>query len=157
MGGLLAVQWEREVTQQWQRVGRGRPSAARPPQLVETVRYQKVTFKTRSIRSYAQDGKVYRSDARPPTPQPQSAFHVQGDTVGTVPGGSITPATPTPGPTSGQQFGKPIYDIVTDDWTQAIGQVVVYFFVFPSWQIADLVIRGINSMPTIPKLETVLM
>jgi len=40
VGGLLVVRAERQVTQQWKRAGRGRPSPARPPQLVETVRYQ---------------------------------------------------------------------------------------------------------------------
>jgi transposase len=38
--GLLTVRYERQVTQEWKRAGRGRPSATRPPQLVETVRYQ---------------------------------------------------------------------------------------------------------------------
>ena len=38
--GLLTVGAARHVTQQWKQAGRGRPSAARPPQLVETVRYQ---------------------------------------------------------------------------------------------------------------------
>jgi transposase len=40
VAGLLAVGYERQVSQQWKQVGRGRPSAAHPPQLVETVRYQ---------------------------------------------------------------------------------------------------------------------
>jgi transposase len=38
--GLLAVDYERQVTEQWKQPGRGRPSAVRPSQRVETVRYQ---------------------------------------------------------------------------------------------------------------------
>jgi hypothetical protein len=115
----------------------------------ETVRYQKVTFKTRSIRSYSQDGKVYRSDQAPPPPPARGGFQPfsAATNVATVPGGAITPGAPVPGPTSGQQFGKPIYDIVTDDWSRALGQVVVYFFVFPTWQLAETVIRAINGDP----------
>ena len=104
----------------------------------ETLRYQKVVFKSRNIRSYAQDGRVYRSDQRPPT-----RFTTLD--VGTLPGGSITPGTVSPGPTSAQQFGKPIYDIQCDDWSQPLGEVVVYFFVFPDWRIANTVIQTINS------------
>jgi len=111
----------------------------------ETLRYQKVTFKARSIRAYSQDGNVYRSDQTPPPP---TTRFTTASTVTTVPGGSITPGTPVPGPPSGQQFGKPIYDIVTDDWTTALGEVVVYFFVFPTWQMADTVIRAINAPGT---------
>ena len=117
----------------------------------ETLRYQKVTFKTRNIRSYSQNGTVYRSDQNPPPPVSTTRF-TTSSTIDTVPGGAITPGAPVPGPPSGQQFGQPIYDIVTDDWTSAIGEVVVYFFVFPTWQMADLVIRAINSNPNAPIL-----
>jgi len=109
----------------------------------ETLRYQKVVFKARNIRSYSQDGKVYRSDQNPPSPGFQTFSGATN--VATVPGGAITPGTPVPGPPSGQQFGKPIYDIATDDWSRALGEVVVYFFVFPTWQMADTVIRDINA------------
>jgi hypothetical protein len=126
-----------------------RATASLGLQGAETVRYQKVVFKTRSIRSYSQDGKVYRSDQRPPAPTSTTRF-TTASTVNTVPGGSITPGAPVPGPPSGQQFGKPIYDIATDDWSQALGEVVVYFFVFPTWQMADTVIRGINANPNAP-------
>jgi hypothetical protein len=37
------VDYERQVTEQWKQPGRGRPSAARPSQRVETVRYQITT------------------------------------------------------------------------------------------------------------------
>ncbi|HEY0144395.1 MAG TPA: hypothetical protein VGF48_26160 [Thermoanaerobaculia bacterium] len=107
----------------------------------ETLRYQKVTFRARSIRSYTQGGRTYTSDERPPALQLIWALN----SVGPVPGGSINPGTVTPGPQSGQQFGAPLEALVTDDWTEAVGEVVVYFFVFPDWTIANTVIRGINE------------
>jgi hypothetical protein len=132
----------------------------------ETLRYQKVTIKARNIRAYSQNGVTYRSDRNPPPPAAPRGFRSfstdpkganyrrlseqrfkTASVVGAVPGGSIMPAIPTPGPPSGQQFGSPISNLVTDDWSQALGEVVVYFFVFPTWQMANTVIHGINGNP----------
>ena len=61
-----------------------------------------------------------------------------------VPGDSIKPGGPVPGPSSQQTFGT-ISDLKTDDWTEALGEVVVFFFVFKSLDDAKRVIDGYNA------------
>jgi hypothetical protein len=129
----------------------------------ETLRFQKVTVKTRRITSYDQNGTTFASNQAPPTPSgPASAdvFHarvadaaadldsqkslVKAPTITTVPGDSIKPGGTVEGPASQQQFGSPISNIQTDDWSQALGEVVIYFFVFKSFEQANRVINDYN-------------
>jgi hypothetical protein len=130
----------------------------------EILRFQKVTVKTRRIKGYSQDGKRYASNQTPPTrsgPAGLEGFNaeladaasdlnnqkalVKAPGIVTVPGDSVTPGGPVAGPPSQQQWGKPIYDIDVDDWSQALGEVVIYFFVFESWEKANAVINGYNA------------
>lgn len=130
----------------------------------EVIRFQKVTIKTRRITSYSQNGKTYSSNNAPPTlsgPAGLEGFHADiaeagvgfgnmkslatASSIVTVPGDSIKPGGPVEGPPSQQNFGAPIYSIQADDWTQALGEVVVYFFVFKSWEAANRVINGYNA------------
>lgn len=130
----------------------------------ETVRFQKVTVKTRRITSYDQNGTTFASNQTPPNPSGPAraaSFHAhvadaaagfdglkslaQAQTITTVPGDSIKPGGPVEGPPSQQQFGSPISNIQTDDWSQALGEVVIYFFVFKSLEQAKRVINGYNA------------
>lgn len=129
----------------------------------DILRFQKVTVKTRRIKGYSQNGKRYASNQTPPTrsgPAGLEGFHAEiadaaadfnnqkslakAQTITTVPGDSVTPGGPVAGPPSNQQWGAPIYDIDVDDWSQALGEVVIYFFVFESWEKANKVINGYN-------------
>ncbi|HEY0144397.1 MAG TPA: hypothetical protein VGF48_26170 [Thermoanaerobaculia bacterium] len=130
----------------------------------ETLRFQKVTFRTRRITSYDQNGKTYASSAMPPArtgPAGLGGFRAQiadaasdfnnqrglatAGQLETIPGDSIKPGGPVEGPPSQQNWGAPISNLQTDDWNQALGEVVVYFFVFNSWEQANRVINGYNA------------
>jgi len=127
----------------------------------DILRFQKVTVKTWRITGYSQDGKRYASNQTPParTGTAGLGFHAEiadaaadmtnqkqiVHAITTVPGGSVTPGGPVAGPRSDQQWAKPIYDIEADDPSQALGEVVIYFFVFESWEKANKVINGYNA------------
>lgn len=125
-----------------------------------SVKFQKVTFRSRRISAYSQDGKSYQSDQKLPARSPTAAMAAattdgadanahalaNAPSKGTsmVPGDSIKPGGPVPGPSSQQTFGT-ISDLKTDDWTEALGEVVVFFFVFKSLDDAKRVIDGYNA------------
>ena len=130
----------------------------------DILRFQKVTVKSWRITGYSQDGHRYESNQTPPTrsgPAGLAGFNaeiadaasdfanqkqmVKAKSITTVPGDSVTPGGPVAGPPSVQQWGKPIYDIQADDPSQALGEVVIYFFVFESWDKANKVIHGYNA------------
>jgi hypothetical protein len=129
----------------------------------QSLRYQKVTFRTRRMTAYDQDGYHFESNAQPPAlvaPRAmklhnqmvaleqnfdvQRALMKSGD-MGTLPGDGIKPGAPVQGPPSGHDWGAPIYNPVTDDPSQAMGEVVVYFFVFKSLDDAKIVFDGYNA------------
>lgn len=123
----------------------------------ETLRFQKVTVKSRRITSYKKNGKTYSSNAMPPVNASSRSVYrdsiaeyarardiVGAGDIGILPGDAIKPGGPTTGPASQQQFGG-VSDVETDDWTQALGSVVIFFFVFRSWEDANRVINGYNA------------
>jgi hypothetical protein len=122
-----------------------------------TVKFQKVTFKSRRISKYTQDGNTYQSDQKQPAAKAILAMTAQdgddntarslanaNDGVVVVPGNSIKPGGPTEGPPSQQEIGT-VFDVETDDWTEALGTIVVFFFVFKSLDDAKRVIGGYNA------------
>jgi hypothetical protein len=134
----------------------------------EVIRFQKVIVKSRRITSYKQGGRTYASSLMPPVltaarsgisarsavlagaANPAGDFErmrslATAGPLGIVPGDSIKPGGPVVGPGSGQGFGGGISDVQTDDWTQALGEVVIFFFVFRSWEAANRVINGYNA------------
>ncbi|HEY0012513.1 MAG TPA: hypothetical protein VGB79_06620 [Allosphingosinicella sp.] len=125
----------------------------------QTIRFQKVTFRTRRMTQYSQNGTTYSSQQMPPIPtvtQPGGLDGsiqamgiqrqlIQANGIETVPGGSIKPGGPIEGPPSNQNWGGPISDIVTDDPSQPMGEIVVYFFVFKTHADAMTVINGYNA------------
>lgn len=128
------------------------------------LRYQKVTFRTRRMTAYDQDGYHFESQEMPPPLTPpqkmmvhQQAVHVDqnlniqkalvnSDGMGTLPGDGIKPGAPTEGPPSGHDWGAPIMNVQTDDIANAMGELVVYFFVFKTHADAVAVIDGYNAI-----------
>ena len=117
----------------------------------QTVQYQRVTVKTWRITSYKKNGKTYRSNAQPPGSLANAG---EGDGITPrklaraeiIPGDTIIPGLPHPGDNSKQTFGTGIEDIKQDDRnTQALGEIVIYFFVFKSHEDAERVIGQINA------------
>jgi hypothetical protein len=125
------------------------------------VQFQRVTFRSRRISAYTQDGQDYRSDQKGPAPKPspmmKAAAALDSDdaatrglanatTTGVVgaPGDSIKPGGPTGGGASNQPIGT-ISNLETDDWTEALGEVVVFFFVFKTLDDAKRVIDQYNA------------
>ena len=130
----------------------------------DVLRFQKVTFKTRRITSYEQNGNTFASNTAPPTrsgPAGLEGFDAEladaaadfqnqrslanAKGITTLPGDSIEPGGAVEGPKSQQNWGGPIRKIQKDDWSQALGEVVVYFFVFKSKEQAERVINGYNA------------
>lgn len=127
----------------------------------QEIQYQKFTVKTRRLTSFSQNGHTYSSNNQPPPLiAPSSDGTSLAETNGkptdqqlanaetgleVVPGHSIKPGTPTEGPASDQNWGAPISDLELDSWDQALGEVVIYFFVFKSHQDAVRVINGYNA------------
>ena len=124
----------------------------------DVLRYQKITVKTRRITSYNRGSQTYSSNAQPPVLVGTAEAEVadaggggsnqkaiaNGQHVDTVAGDSIKPGTAVEGPASQQTFGS-ISNIVTDDWTEALGEINIFFFVFKSWEAANAVINGYNA------------
>ncbi len=129
------------------------------------LRFQKVTFRSRRMTYYKRgDGQEFESNQMPPPLVPHGLRPMAGfgkmakaedipierqiataGQIGTVPGDFIKPGGPVAGPPSQQQWGGTIYDARTDDWSQALGEIVVYFFVFKTWEQANQVITGYNA------------
>jgi hypothetical protein len=130
----------------------------------EILRFQKMTFKTRRMTSYKQNGQTFSSSQTPPVRtgpaglsgidaeladaaadfrNQRSLANAKG--VTTIPGDSVKPGGAVQGPPSQQNWGAPISNIAVDDWSQALGEVVLYFFVFKSWEQANKVINGYNA------------
>jgi hypothetical protein len=128
----------------------------------ETVRFQKVTVRSRRITSYVENGTTYTSNETPPQYDdgPVQLPHAAGlhpmvgaalaaaaaPGVGTVPGDSIKPGGPVPGPAS--QRNLVLYNwsaITVDDWSQALGEMPIFFFVFKDWSQAQRVVAAFNS------------
>lgn len=115
----------------------------------KTVQYQRVSVKTWRVTSYKKGGHKYSSNAQPP-----GSLANAGDGGGVskrslanasvIPGDTITPGTPHPGDNSNQNFGT-ISNIKEDDRNNALGEVVIYFFVFNSHEDAVKVIDQINA------------
>ncbi|XVS67075.1 hypothetical protein ACQPYE_13750 [Actinosynnema sp. CA-299493] len=108
---------------------------SKPPK-DEILALQKVIFTSRAVTRYRDASGTY-----PPNQIPGDA-----EPTGMIPEGSTKPGKPTPGAGSEQKFGW-IADVTTDPWDQALGQVVVYFFVFRDWETAKKVIEGYNTPP----------
>jgi hypothetical protein len=132
------------------------------------LRFQKVTFRSRRMTYYEQDNRSFESNEMPPQPQARpamkaaafaatgaSGFSVErqlanADRIGISPGDAQKPGGPVAGPPSQQNWSAPISNARTDDWQNALGEVVVYFFVFKTWEQANQVINGYNAPdPTI--------
>lgn len=118
----------------------------------KTVEYQRVSVKTWRVTSYKRDGHTYSSNAQPPGSLSRSARNLETtDNIqynlaraDVIPGDTITPGAPHPGDDSDQTFGT-ISNIKQDDQSNALGEVVIYFFVFKSHEDAIQVIDGINA------------
>ncbi|WP_242113247.1 hypothetical protein [Luteimonas aquatica] len=135
----------------------------------EVVRFQKITVRTRRVTAYTLGGKKYESHSLPQAPgaprvsrasvalgaASASAGHDvrralanarnPGDTTA-VPGDAIKPGGITKGPDSDAPLGGGRVDgWEIDDWTQALGEIVIYFFVFKSLEAARKVIDGYNA------------
>ena len=133
----------------------------------KTLSYQRVTFKTARMTEWSRGADRLTSNATPPplkapsetalfengplmsmlaedtaSTQRQIAQGKKGATV--VPGNGIKPGTPTHGGSSGQKWGAPM-SVKVDPWTEALGEVVVYFFVFKSHADAVATINGMNA------------
>lgn len=131
----------------------------------QSLRFQKVVFRTRRMTHYEQDGTSFDSDQMPPPLVPpaltrhaqvahgvalEQNFSVQkqlanAPAVVPVPGSSIKTGGTVAGPPSNQNWNAPINNARTDDPSQALGEVVVYFFVFKSHEDAVKVINGYNA------------
>ncbi|MEI8630957.1 hypothetical protein P4S72_00250 [Vibrio sp. PP-XX7] len=62
-----------------------------------------------------------------------------------IPGDAITPGAPHPGDNSAQTFGN-LYHVKEDDrHSQALGEIIIYFFVFKTHEDAKKVIGQINT------------
>lgn len=129
------------------------------------LRFQKVTIRSRRLTYYEQDGRTFQSDQTPPPLAPPRAMTplaarpraavgeslsierqlATSGQVGTVPGEGIKPGGPVEGPGSQQQWAGTIYNARTDDWSQALGEIVIYFFVFKTWDDANQIINGYNA------------
>lgn len=126
------------------------------------ILYQKVKFKTRRITSVTlANGMKIESNALPPVEKieaPQNAIAAGFDLKNArflanadnntyvVPGKAIEPGAPVPGKPSQQEWGAPVKDYKADPWEQALGEVIIYFFVFKTWEDAEKVIKGYNSL-----------
>jgi hypothetical protein len=128
----------------------------------ETVRFQKVTVRSRRVTSYTENGTTYTSNDTPPQYDdgPVQLPHAAGSHpmvgaalaaaaapgIGTVPGDSIKPGGPVPGPASQRNLN--LYDwsaIAVDDWSQALGEIPIFFFVFKDWDQARRVVASFNA------------
>lgn len=128
------------------------------------TRYQRITFKTRNLISYKRGDRTYHSDAEPPSLVPDSSrmILVQGNFVSEndnrralatasqkenviVDGDSYTAGTAIQGGESVEKHGS-IGSCVTDSWENALGAIVVHFFVFKSKEEALNTIQGLNSL-----------
>jgi len=128
-----------------------------------TVRFQKVTVRSRRLTSYVENGKTFTNDQMPP-PDDNPAVRLPSSTgshpgiaaaarsvgaavqgIAPVPGDSIKPGGPVPGVPSAQQFAGPKTEAVADDWSQALGELAIFFFVFKDWDQARQVVTGYNT------------
>lgn len=127
----------------------------------QSIRYQKVKFKTRRMTSFTKGSTTVTSNTQPPVlklidnaldldtafvkPDFRALANASNQTV-IVPGQSIEPGTPMPGGSSTQEWGKPVSAYKADPWEEPLGEVVVYFFVFKTWEDAKKVIEGYNGI-----------
>lgn len=112
----------------------------------QTLRFQKVVFRTRRMTSYKQGGRTYSSDEMPPRLTHAGGTRAETRRLTVVPGEAIKPGGPIEGPASNQTFGGSLSEVRTDDPANALGEVVVYFFVFKSHADAVAVINGYNAV-----------
>lgn len=127
------------------------------------IAYQKITISTRNLISYKRGDKSYSSEATPPIPMLSGSkqvflagnFTSENDirrSLATAPknenvmidGDSITPGTPITGGDSTETHGK-IHSCVTAPWEEALGVIVIHFFVFKTEEEAMNTIQGLNS------------
>ncbi|MBT2511710.1 hypothetical protein J7I98_39235 [Streptomyces sp. ISL-98] len=116
------------------------------------VRFQKVTFTTRRLTKVYGDGQKVELDTQPPNlnradprmwslaPEPDSVAREQ---LQVIPGSSVKVGGPTQGSFSKTKMVGAGWE--GDDWTRALGQVTVYFFVFRSWDDAHKVVSSYNA------------
>lgn len=129
----------------------------------QRIAYQKITVSTRNLISYKRGDKLYSSEATPPIPMVSdsrqmllagnftSAYDIRRS-LATAPmnenimvdGDSITPGTAITGGDSTETHGK-IHACVTAPWEEALGVIVIHFFVFKSQEEALNTIQGLNS------------
>ena len=129
----------------------------------QRIAYQKITVSTRNLISYKRGDKLYSSEATPPIPMLSDSrqillagnFTSECDirrSLATAPmnenimvdGDSITPGTAITGGDSKETHGK-IHACVTAPWEEALGVIVIHFFVFKSKEEALNTIQGLNS------------
>ncbi|MDR3267435.1 MAG: hypothetical protein LBT24_07705, partial [Tannerella sp.] len=126
-------------------------------------KYQKVSVRTRSMTQCKLNGTTWRSTTPPPTLQAPRIGFVRNTKGDTIPGGlltaqsstqivitgeSITPATPVQGQNSTQQWGSGLSGVELKPWTEALGEVIIYFFVFRTIEEAKSVIDLFNIPDT---------
>ncbi|QQG27840.1 hypothetical protein JFY74_17470 [Pectobacterium carotovorum] len=127
----------------------------------QSVDYQRISIKTWPVTSYKKNGKTYSSHSQPPSVtmlEESSSLvnfmakaNVQFSNVSDrqlasaeiLPGDSLEPGTARQGDPSSQQFGT--ISNISDNPGGAIGEVVIYFFVFKSHDDAVKVIDQINA------------
>jgi hypothetical protein len=118
------------------------------------VRFQKVTFRSRRIFAYIKDGVPHGSDQKQPAPQlammhgpnvEHASKQVMAHAVVGAPGDAIKPGGPVGGPQSQQAFGGGLSFLAADDWSEALGEIVVFFFVFRTIDDARRVIGHYNA------------
>lgn len=126
------------------------------------TRLRKITFRSRSVRSYMRGDVSFQSSARQPGVQGQiltrSAMPFVGEEgrkqellnaskshIGYMDGDSVTSGAPVEGGQSSQTFGT-IRNIETEPWENPLGFMQVDFFVFKSREEAEQTIKKLNSL-----------
>ncbi len=105
----------------------------------QIVEYQKVWIKSWDVYQYTENGADFKTEVAPPPPPPVALGAL-------LPGESIISAIPHKADKlSAQTFGE-ISDVkAADSDRDALGQVVLYFFVFKDHEKAKQVIEVING------------
>lgn len=105
------------------------------------VGFHKLVFRTRRVTSYKQGDRTYSSNTAPP-----SVANLQGFGPPTFLEPNVKPGHVIRGPSSSEVFSGAISNIITDDWTQALGEVVLYIFSFRTRDDAIASINGYNAL-----------
>lgn len=126
------------------------------------TRLRKITFRSRSLRSYMRGDSSFKSSARQPGVQGQiltrsaMSLSITGEerkqellnaskNIGYLDGDSIMSGAPVEGGQSSQTFGS-IHNIEAESWDNPLGFMQVDFFVFKSREEAEQTIKKLNSL-----------